>query len=83
MRLILSHMKIDGGMAGSGSAADPLFWAADGVVERWFQRAMFEDVLPNKIYVTSSQTGSDYQGHRAARHSQFSGKKNLHVKTKQ
>jgi hypothetical protein len=63
MDLIFSRMQIDGDMAGSGSATDPLFWVAHGAVERLFQRTMFENVLSDKEYRTSGMAGSECQGH--------------------
>lgn len=66
LRLIFSRMQLDGDMAGSGSALDPLFWAAHGAVERMYQRAMFEGVVADKEYRTTGDPGSECQGHNAS-----------------
>jgi hypothetical protein len=57
MKLICERQQFDGDMAGSGAAADPLFWVAHGAVERLFQRIMFEDVLSDTNYATIGPTG--------------------------
>ena len=64
MQLICSRMSMEGDMAGSGAAQDPLFWVAHGAVERLFQRVVFEGALTNLNYVSSVRGGCS--GHDAA-----------------
>ena len=52
-------------MAGSGAATDPLFWVAHGAVERLFQRTVFEGVMTDMSYTSSSPcSGHSYNGKR-------------------
>ena len=65
MQLICSRMSMEGDMAGSGAAHDPLFWVAHGAVERLFQRVVFDKVLTNLNYVSSVRgtcSGHDANG---------------------
>jgi len=68
MQLICSRMSMEGDMAGSGAAHDPLFWVAHGAVERLFQRVVFDNSLTNLNYVSSVRgtcSGHDANGKKA------------------
>lgn len=45
-----SRYLLEGDLAGSGSAMDPMFWIAHGAVEKLFQKIVFENWLSDWTY---------------------------------
>jgi hypothetical protein len=62
---LCSRYLIEGDLAGSGSAMDPMFWVAHGAVEKLYQKMNFESWLSDSSYVAFNDgacSGHDANG---------------------
>jgi hypothetical protein len=54
MNLIVSRMQLDGDLSSGSAALDPLYWVSLGAVEKFTQKVLFEGVLDNATFSSSS-----------------------------